>query len=77
MAGWFSLRVLSPYSNTGSDSRALPFTCSWDPMPSADLSVGNPGSLPAFLNYSNNNTTMVRMMGTYSDRALSMCQGTV
>lgn len=34
------------------NSEALPFTCSWDPTPSAELSVGNPGSFPAFWNYS-------------------------
>lgn len=36
-------------------SWALPFTCSWDPTPSTDPSVENPGASPDFWNYNSNN----------------------
>ena len=57
MRGQFSMRMLSLLTLIlNCSSGALPFTCSWDPSASADLSVGNPGSFPAFWTYSSDDS---------------------
>lgn len=61
-----SLLILMLNSGSG----ALPFTCSWDPIPSADLSVGNVGSFPAVMII----TVMMKMIIFNLARALSMHQ---
>ena len=57
---WSGVPLPSPLLTLIPDysSEALPFTCSWDSAPSAELLVENPGSFPASWNYSrdgNNN----------------------
>lgn len=49
-----TLWVGSPHQECYPPYSLPPLTCSWDPTPSADLSVGNPGSFSALWNYSIN-----------------------
>lgn len=74
MGGQFSSRVLSYRTLIlNGNSEVLTFTCSWDPTPCAELSVGNPGSSQLF-GIKAAMIIMGRMMRANFDRALSMCE---